>query len=482
MSIITRVDLLKNRRTKIVATVGPASSSPAMAKKLIEAGVNVFRLNMSHGTYEAHTRAFNNIREAAAELQLPVAVMADLCGPKIRTGEFEGGRAHLAEGASVTVTTRDIVGNDTLIPSQYEGIAGDVAVGDRILLADGLLELAVDRVEGSEIACTVVHGGDLGNHKGINLPGVNVSAPSMTPKDIEDAHFAVALGVDFLALSFVRRASDVETLRELLDARGSDVQIIAKIEKPEALENAEAILEVTDAIMVARGDLGVELPPEEVPVAQDELILMARERGRPVIVATQMLESMIAQSRPTRAEVTDVSHAVVSGADAVMLSGETAVGQFPVEAVEIMDRVAKQTEAHLWSKGLYGMAGPEQDPPLPVWTVIANATAHMSKDLMARAVMVISQSGTSASAVSAARPAAPVVTMTGSPAVYRRLALLWGVIPLLVDDAGKTRPNDLARSVARELGLATDGQYVLLVRGFHDDPELNSPSVTVLIV
>ncbi len=482
MAIVTRVDLLKNRRTKIVATIGPASSSTERCQALITAGVNVFRLNMSHGDYEAHRQAIATIRECADALKVPVAIMADLSGPKIRTGEFEEGEVTLTSGDIVTVTTRPVPGNRALIPSQYESLAGDVSEGDRILLADGLLELVVLAIEGTEIRCRVVQGGQLSNHKGINLPEVSVSAASLTDKDIQDVNFAITAGVDYFALSFVRQASDVATLRKLLETHDCSAQIIAKIEKPEALENAESIIEIADGIMVARGDLGVELPPEEVPVAQDELIARARERGKPVIVATQMLESMISHLRPTRAEVTDVSHAVVSGADAVMLSGETAVGSFPVEAVEIMDRVCKQTEAHLWATGRYGILAREFEPPLPVWNVIATATAHMSKDLMARAIVVISSSGTSAATVSAARPASPVVGMTSSPAIYRRMALLWGLVPLLVDEAGNVNPNELTRRVAKELGLADAGQYVLLVRGFHDDPAMNSPTVTVITV
>ncbi|XOV88498.1 MAG: pyruvate kinase [Pseudomonadota bacterium] len=480
MTIVTRFDLLKNRRTKIVATIGPASAAREMCQQLIEAGVNVFRLNMSHGDQETHRAAYRNIREAAAGLRLPVAVMADLCGPKIRTGKFEGGSVTLQDGALVTVTTRDVMGTAGLIPSQYEALADDVAPGNDILLADGLLTLRVLAVTGTEITCEVVHGGVLADHKGINLPGVSVSAPSLTAKDIDDAAFAASLGVDYIALSFVRAATDIAGLRELLAGQDSQPQIIAKIEKPEALENADAILAESDGIMVARGDLGVELPPEEVPVAQDELIELARDHGKPVIVATQMLESMITHARPTRAEVTDVSHAVMMGTDAVMLSGETAVGAFPVEAVRIMDRVAKQTEAHLWSRGRYGVARGDLAPPVPVWNVMANATAHISRDLMARGVIVISRSGTSAATVSTARPAAPVVGITSEPRVYQRMALLWGLIPLLVDDAEATAPTDLARQVAAELGLGVAGQYVLLLRGFHDDPQLNAPSVTVI--
>jgi len=482
MAIVTRVDLLKNRRTKIVATVGPASADEDILTRLIEAGVNVFRLNMSHGDHHSHARAFENITACAKALKQPVAVLADLAGPKIRTGRFEAGGIDLRDNEEVIVTVRQVTGRHGLIPSQYESLANDVARGDRILLDDGALELLVEGVEGTEVSCRVLHGGRLLDHKGINLPGIAVSAPSMTGKDIDDARFALGLGVDFIALSFVRTAEDVEQLRSLIRRERGQAHIVAKIEKPEALENAEAILDVTDAVMVARGDLGVELPPEEVPVAQNQLIEMARSKGKPVIVATQMLESMITSSRPTRAEVTDVSHAVDSGADALMLSAETASGKHPVEAVNIMDRVARQTEAHLWRRGIYGHIGGDLERPLPVWHVVANATSEMSRDLMARGVLVISRSGTSASTVSAARPAAPVVAITGNLEVYRRMALLWGVIPLLEDEAGRAKPNEVARRVAHELDLAGSGDYVLLVRGFHDDPQLNSPSITVITV
>ncbi|MCB1644180.1 MAG: pyruvate kinase [Pseudomonadales bacterium] len=482
MSITTRIDLLKNRRTKIVATIGPASADESTLSRLIHAGVNIFRLNMSHGSQQQHTEAFDNIRRVADTIGRPVGVLADLCGPKIRTGKFPPGGITLRAGDDVLVTTRNVPGSEGVIHSQYAALAADVKPGDRILLADGLFELAVQTVAAEDVHCRVIQGGQLTDNKGINLPGVDVSAPSMTEKDIEDARFARELGVDYIALSFVRRAADIEALRNLLGTDPAAPRIIAKIEKPEALFNAEEILAATDAIMIARGDLGVELPPEEVPVAQAELVRLARTQGKPVIVATQMLESMISNSRPTRAEVTDVAHAVNSGVDAIMLSGETAVGAFPVEAVDIMDRVARQTEAHQWREGVYGKLPGIDVRPLPVWNVIANATAHMSKDLMVHGVMVISRSGMSAATVSAARPAAPIVAITNEPYVLRRMALFWGVIPLLQDEAGRANPNELARRVARELNLAEQGEYVLLVRGFHDEADLNSPSITVITV
>ncbi len=483
MAVTTRVNLLKNRRTKIIATVGPASSSEEILEALIVAGVNVFRLNMSHGDHKSHTQTFNTIRRVTDKLACQIAILADLCGPKIRTGRFENDGIELIDGQAVVVSTRPGIGRPGYIISQYEALAGDVKSGDRILIADGLIELEVESTSGEhEVACRVIHGGLLGNNKGINLPGVNVSAPSMTDKDHADAKFALDLGVDYIALSFVRTARDIEQLRSVVDAHPHKAAIIAKIEKPEALENAEAILAVTDAIMIARGDLGVELPPEQVPTAQRQLISLASQSGIPVIVATQMLESMITNSRPTRAEVTDVFHAVEAGADAVMLSGETAAGHFPVEAVQMMDRIARQTEAELWKSGKYGLMKPQLDPPIPLWNVIAESTARMSRDLEARAVMVVTRSGKSSEIVSTARPAAPIIAVTHDAAVCRRLCLRWGVVPMINEAVGTENPNSLAKSLAVSLDLAVSGQFVLLVRGFHGEMDLNLPSVTVIEV
>jgi len=480
MSVITNINWLKYRRTKIVATVGPASQHPDKLRQLILAGVNVFRLNFSHGDHKSHGEVYHLIRAAAEELNLPVAVLADLCGPKIRAGRFEGGAVLLVAGEQVTVTTKDVIGGPGLIPSQYESLAEDVRPGDRILLDDGGLTLEVSSVEGSDVSCLVIHGGLLKDHKGINLPGVKVSAPSLTPKDKIDAGFALSLGADFIALSFVRTADDINALKDIVDDAENSAEIIAKIEKPEALDNAEEILEVTDGIMVARGDLGVELPPEEVPLAQRGLIDLARRFNKPVIVATQMLESMISSPRPTRAEVTDVSHAVDACADAVMLSGETAAGEYPVEAVAMMDRVARQTEAHMWKQGAYGLSGVDDDKPLPMWRAMANATSTMSRDLDARGIVVISQSGRSAYSVSSARPAAPVVVVTHDQKLARQINLLWGVIPVVSEEIGQANPNQVATQIARDLDLGDPGQHVLMVRGFNDDPEMNTPSVTIL--
>jgi pyruvate kinase len=481
MAIITNIELLINRRTKIVATVGPASSTETILEELIRTGVNVFRLNMSHGDHAGHRAVYEKIRLTAERLKRPVAVLADLCGPKIRIGKFPDGGLDLVNGSEVIITTDQALVSDGMIYSQYQALAADVNSGDTILLADGMFELRVISSKASKVRCEVIHGGWLTDNKGMNLPGVNVSAPSMTPKDIEDAEFSISLGVDFIALSFVRTAEDVMQLQKLVAAAENVPHIVAKIEKPEALVNAEEILKVADAVMVARGDLGVELPPEEVPIAQTKLIDMARYLGKPVIVATQMLESMIHHSRPTRAEVTDISHAVTSGADALMLSAETAVGNFPIESVEMMDRVARQSEAHLWSSGVWGKHLATHETK-NVWNTVSAATAQMSKQLEAEAVIVVTQSGVSAQSISAARPAAPIIVLTGSRRAYNKLSLIWGVVPLFDEQAGKSNPNELARQVAIDLGLAGTGEFILLVRGFNDNPDLNLPSVTVITI
>jgi pyruvate kinase len=503
MPVDTAVQRLEKRRTKIVATVGPASREPGTLEALVRAGVEVFRLNFSHGTHDEHGESFRRVRDVCARLGAPVAVLADLCGPKIRAGTFRGGSIVLTTGEQVRVTVREVTGEAGLIPSAYAGLAGDVAPGSRILLDDGNIELVVETVEGTEVRCAVAAGGVLRDRKGINLPGVAVSAPSLTEKDREDALFALEMGADLLALSFVRRAEDVADLQDLVAQSGSGAGIIAKIEKPEALDEIDSILAVSDGIMVARGDLGVELPPELVPIVQAQLVDLARIRGKPVIVATQMLESMIGNARPTRAEVTDVSNAVRSGADAVMLSAETAVGAHAVGAVGVMDRVARETEGYLWRRGAFGSmgggiwaaggagggtpggpsGGGHPDQPLDVREAVSRATSQLSRDLMVRAIVVFTRSGWSAGMVASSRPQAPVLAVSGDPRTCRRMNLLWGVVPVchpFGDSADEL--HELARSLARESGLAGPGDIVLRVWGFHSEAELNVPTVSVLAV
>ncbi len=482
MAIDTVFELLKKRRTKIIATCGPASNEPATNAGLIKCGDSVFRLNMSHGSFDEHRTRYHRVRAAAEEMGAPIAVLADLSGPKIRVGMFPDGPIMLQEGSRVTVTTRDVPGEPGLIPSQYKDLANDVRAGDRILIRDGTMELRVECVQGTEVRCTVIQGGRLTQRKGINLPGVEVSAPSLTEKDRNDARFALQLGVDFIALSFVRRASDLEDLKALMPAGGDRPAIIAKIERPEALADSAAIIEVADAIMVARGDLGVELPPEQVPVAQQQLIDHARARNKPVIVATQMLESMKTSSRPTRAEVADVSYTVTSGADAVLLSAETATGAHPLAAVEMMDRIARQAEAYLWRHSAFGTLAQrdQKKDPKPFGDAVADATALLSRDLWIRAIVVISETGRSTATVSAARPAAPIIGVSANAQTCRLINLLWGVVPVQVDKIELDDPIALTRRITTNLGLATPEDRVLLVRGFHSDPKKNVPSITIM--
>ncbi|MFA5507805.1 MAG: pyruvate kinase [Vulcanimicrobiota bacterium] len=477
---------LKIRRTKIVATVGPSSDTPEVLKRMILAGVDVFRLNMSHGTHEGHREVYGHIRRLAEETGRTIAVLADLCGPKIRTGRFQGGGIDLIPQEKVVVTTRKVLGEPGLIPTIYQELPNDVVAGDRIFLNDGLFELQVEGVEGSEVSCRVVRGGYLTDRKGINLPGVAVSAPALTAKDREDVVFALELGVDLIALSFVRRAEEVEELRRLVSTSDNPPYLVSKIEKPEALKNIDSILQASDAVMVARGDLGVELPPEEVPVIQDQLLTRAREFHRPVIVATQMLESMVDNQRPTRAEVSDVSRAVNGGADAVMLSAETAAGAHPVESVEMMDRVARETENYLWQRDLQNRAYQQTPFNLAPATatlsqIFSTTVADLSRELLVRAVVVLSRGrGTSATTLSSARPAAPVVALSRNPRVCCWMSLLWGVLPHHVKSDAPDSPHEMARRLPQELGLATPGGYVLEVGGFSEIPEANIPTISVL--
>jgi pyruvate kinase len=482
MPIETSHDLLDRRRTKIVATLGPASSDPETLDGLIGAGVNVFRLNLSHGDPQSHEELYHRVRRASERAKGSVGILADLPGPKIRVGSLENGALELEGGEDVTVTTRDVIGGPGLIPCQYEDLARDLSPGDTILLDDGNLELEVLEILGGDVRCRVVAGGMLKDKKGMNLPGVNVSAPALTEKDRFLARFALGLGVDFLALSFVRRASDLRTLRTIMGEVENSALLIAKIEKAEALAEIEEIIGEADGIMVARGDLGVELRPEKVPPVQGQLVRMAREFEKPVIVATQMLESMTWSPRPTRAEVVDVSNAVSEGADAVMLSGETAVGAYPVKTVEMMDRVIRETEGYLWpGRVANGMAIPESAklPPLALEDAVARATAQLSRDLRVRCIVVFTGSGWTAGKVSAGRPQAPILSATPDSLACRRTSLFWGVEPVKVDTLDPGSNHEATRLLARNAGLASEGDYVLEVRGFSSDPDRNVPTLAV---
>lgn len=481
MPITTEVNLLKIRRTKIIATLGPASADPDTIRALLEAGVNVLRLNMSHGDHDFHRNCLQQVRDISRSLDRNAAVMADLCGPKIRIGKLTDGSAQLCSGEQTTLSSDVAPGNAQRIPSQYQNLASDVTPGDRILLGDGSVELSVQEIVDGQVHCQIQHGGVIKDHAGMYLAGVKISAPTLSEKDRQDAQFAVAIGVDYLALSFVRQAADIEALRSAIETQGKNIEIIAKIEKPEALQHINSILGTADGIMVARGDLGIELDPEQVPVAQQQLIDRARRKCKPVIVATQMLESMIESPKPTRAEVSDVANAVYAGADAVMLSGETAIGAFPVATVQMMARIAGHIESEMWQRG-HGDLLSGDDPEVPIWLAVADTVSKLSRSLRARAVIVHSRSGASVKAMSAARPHAPIIAVSNDPEVCRRMHLLWGVIPIQCEESRTREPVPLARQLARERGLAEPGQPVLLVQGFHQLPRHNTPSLTVVSV
>ena len=440
------------RRTKIVATVGPACDSEEKLGALIKAGVEVFRLNFSHGDQAAKSAVIRSIRQLSDRHEHAVAILGDLQGPKIRTGLMVGGALQLVAGSEVTVTTRGVLGQGDIIPTIYQGLPNDVGPGDRILLDDGLMELTVLSVEGQDVRCRVISGGLLKDRKGINLPGAKVSAPALTEKDREDLHFCILEELDYVALSFVREASDVLELKAILESHGSELRVIAKIEKPEAVTNFAAILEASDGIMVARGDLGVEISPEKVPLIQKRIIRDCNRAGKPVITATQMLESMINNPRPTRAEVSDVANAILDGTDAIMLSAETASGNYPVEAVSMMVQVARDVEGDPQLKTQVFHPPSEKNGLPHLADVIGQAACRVAEGVGAAAILAFTQTGSTAALVSKYRPSISIFAVTPSQSVRRRLALHAGVQSLRVDIEGDTEAQ--IRSV-EEAVLAT---------------------------
>jgi pyruvate kinase len=446
-------------RTKIVCTLGPASASRDTIRALVEAGMNVARLNFSHGTRDQHRRAIEMVREVARELGHPVGILGDLQGPRIRMGQIdEPTRVEQGDDMVLTHEGEERAGE---FPVTYKALADDVHVGDRILIDDGLIELVVLEVGPPRVRARVIHGGEVKSHKGLNLPGIHVSAPSITDKDREDAAFAVEADLDYLALSFVRRAEDIEALRALLPRH---MLVIAKIEKDVALQNIERIVRTADAVMVARGDLGVELPFEEIPIVQKKIILLANRTGRPVITATQMLESMVERPRPTRAEASDVANAIVDGTDAVMLSAETAAGSYPRLAVEAMRRIIVQTEQHFGDT--HAAARPEAAGTVPTELAIAAATVAAVQMLETPCVVVFTKSGFSARTVSSYRPGVPIVALTDQERTYRQLALMWGVVPELVPHCDTYEGMlVLAREAVVKRGLAEPGDRIVVTAG-----------------
>ncbi|MFM2123849.1 MAG: pyruvate kinase [Acidobacteriota bacterium] len=451
------------RSTKIVATLGPATDSQGTLFDLFAAGVDVFRLNASHGEWPQHQARIDAIRSTAANLGLHVGILLDLQGPKIRLGEFEGGHADLATGSTFTITTEPVRGTCQRASCTYEPLPREVCVGDRVLLADGAVELCAIAVHANSVDFQVVSGGPIGDHKGINLPGVKLSAPSMTPKDREDLENGLNADVDFVALSFVRNAHDVYSLRRCLEERESRAMLIAKIEKPEAWDNIDAILDASDGVMVARGDLGVEMPLEQVPLIQKQLIARAREKGKFVITATQMLESMIEHARPTRAEVSDVANAICDGTDAVMLSAETSVGHDPAGAVRIMASIAVETEQWLRPKGF--------KDPLPRVTpsnaeIVAESAYWAARSAGVVALVVYTTSGSTARMISRFRPPVPIYAFTPSPAVAQQLSASFGVYAVLAPEVSTT--EDMLLQMERVLEarrLLVSGDNVVFVAG-----------------
>ncbi|MFH7245323.1 MAG: pyruvate kinase [Spirulina sp.] len=451
------------RRTKIVATIGPATQNADVLRALIEAGATTLRLNFSHGSHEDHQRSIRLIRQISFELNQPVGILQDLQGPKIRLGKFEQGAIQLAKGDPFVLTSERILGTQERACVTYDKLAEEVPVGSTILLDDGKVEMKVEGVDidAQELHCRVVVGGLLTNNKGVNFPGVYLSIKALTDKDREDLMFGLNQGVDWVALSFVRNPQDVLEIKEIIAKAGKPVPVIVKIEKHEAIEQMEAILSLSDGVMVARGDLGVELPAEEVPILQKRLILTANALGIPVITATQMLDSMVSNPRPTRAEVSDVANAILDGTDAVMLSNETAVGKFPVEAVATMARVAVRTE----QEGL-GTRDLENTGAWSIPNAISQAVGRIASQLNAAAIMTLTKSGATARNVSKYRPQTPILAITPHVNVARQLQLVWGVRPLLVLDLPSTTQTfQAAMGVAQEKHLLKDGDLVVLTAG-----------------
>jgi pyruvate kinase len=454
---------MNSRHSKIVCTLGPATNSPRMIRRLLEAGMDVARLNFSHGTHETHAQSIAMVHAAAAELGKTVGILADLQGPKIRTGALAGGgTVNLRSGQQFIITTAKILGDSTRVNTTFRPLPREVKSGDRILLSDGLIELRVEKVRGQEVICRVVNGGSLGEHKGINLPGVKLRVPALTPKDRIDLRFALDHNADFIAASFVRRPEDVLLAKALIRRAKKDTPVISKLEKPEAIENLEGILRVSDGVMVARGDLGVEMNPETVPVVQKNIIARAREFRRPVITATQMLESMTQNPRPTRAEASDVANAIFDGSDAVMLSAETASGKYPIEAVSMMARIIEEAEASVRE---YPRPTTAQEQ-LKVAETVAELVCHASRELHMKLIAVFTHSGFTARLVSRYRPLVPIVAFSPEASTRRRMSLFWGVTSRHISDIKKIDGlADIAEKRLLEERLVRKGDVIGIVAG-----------------
>ena len=449
------------RRAKIVCTLGPAVESPEKVRELIAAGMNMARLNLSHGGYPEHQSRLDQVRAAAAEAGVPIAILVDLQGPKIRLARFKDGPHDLARGDVFTITTDDIEGTKERVGTTYKGLTGDCKPGDRILIDDGKVTVEVTQVSGNDVITKVIEPGTVSNNKGINLPGVAVSVPALSEKDIDDLRWGLNAGADFIALSFVRNADDIKDVHRIMDEEGIRVPVIAKIEKPQAVENLVSIVDAFDGIMVARGDLGVELPIEDVPLVQKRCVELARDAAKPVIVATQMLDSMITNSTPTRAEATDCANAVLDGADALMLSGETSVGAFAVEAVQTMARIIQRTE-----EGGLERIRPLKHEPRTKGGAITKAAVEVGAIVGAKFLVAFTQSGDSARRMSRLRSRIPILALTPDLGTYNRLALTWGVEPMITPVVLHT--DEMVKQVdglLLESKRTTIGDIVIIVAG-----------------
>jgi pyruvate kinase len=450
------------RHSKIVCTIGPASAAPRVIERLLRAGMDVARLNFSHGTHSEHAKCMSLLRSKAQQVGKTIAILADLQGPKIRSGPLAGGGpVMLRSGQNFVITTARVLGDSTRVSTTFSALPREVRRGNRILLSDGLIELKVEQIRGRQVNCHVVNGGALGEHQGINLPGVKLHVPALTSKDKEDLRFALAHGADYIAMSFVRRPEDVLEAKNLIRRFGKGTPVIAKLERPEAIENLEGILSVSDGVMVARGDLGVEMNPEQVPVVQKTIIARAREFRRPVITATQMLESMTENPRPTRAEASDVANAIFDGSDAVMLSAETAAGKYPVEAAAMMARIIAAAE-----ESVREFPRPATQEKLKVAETVAELVCHASRELHMRLIAVFTHSGFTARLVSRYRPMVPIVAFSPEAETRRKLALIWGVLPLAIGDT--RRIDRLAEVSVKRLmreRLVRKGDVIGIVAG-----------------
>ena len=452
------------RKTKIICTIGPASESEERLKELIEAGMNVARFNFSHGSHEEHKRKYDRVMKVSTELGIPVAALLDTKGPEIRLKSIEGGRTELVSGQKFILTTEEIEGNNEKVSITYKNLKADVTEGMTILIDDGLIEMVVDEITETDIICTVINGGPISNNKGVNVPGANLSMPYISDVDRSDIMFGCDMGFDFLAASFVRSKEDILEVRKIIDEHGSHMKIIAKIESMQGIKNLEEILEVSDGIMVARGDLGVEIPMEEVPVVQKKMIKLAEAQGKHVITATQMLESMIKNPRPTRAEATDVANAIYDGTTAIMLSGETAAGQYPVEAVKTMARIAERTEQAIDYNGR--MKRRENIEKFDITTAISHATCTTAMDLQASAIVTVTISGFTAGMIARYKPNCSIIACSVSPKICRQMCLSWGVTPVWIARESTTEDLfDEAVRVSEEAGYIKKGDTVVITAG-----------------